>query len=51
MSYLNAAPNLCQVASGDNSVCIYGRGHDSSWTSYSLYVILLNPYSTDGDIY
>ena len=23
---LNAAPNLCQVASGDNTMCIYGRG-------------------------
>ena len=24
------SPNLCQLASGDNIVSIYGRGHDSS---------------------
>ena len=24
------SPNLCQLASGDNIVSFYGRGHDSS---------------------
>ena len=40
------SPNLCQLASGDNIVSFYGRGHDSlervTVYIYGLYVM----YST-----
>ena len=34
------SPNLCQLASGDNIVSFYGRGHDSleRVTVYMVYM-------------